>query len=1089
MTDFLFARGAQAAEAALLAAVRKQVDAARAEPRLLATPIYVVVPSRELRDHLAIRLAHASATLGVEVLSLHALALRLHRDAGAQPESRSALVEILARRAAEQQPELCERLDGLQDGMGLAASSIRDLLSARALEGPPAIVQAARATAEAMQSSGVQRPGDLQEAAADLIDSHLRARAILVHGFADATGQAMHFLRGLGQAGAQFVIDLPCDPADASKPDRGQTFVASFVRRLGGSMPGSGQEAGPGTNTGSATGPDPSPPRWQHFHSAGIEDEVRELGHRVRNLLEAGVPADEIGVVARSMPHYAMAVRRWFSELGIPFRGGQAPAALFPMYRRMQAALAVLRDQSDCPVDRWLDAVAEGAREGGGGLDPDRIADLRLAFRALGLGRLGQVAGFDAAAALRDRPSFPLPIRRGLIEASPSEEVDALDVAEDLAGPSQSALPFEQQFRAHRRSIPAGAFISAFAAAAALARSLREWPQSAKLAEHALFVERLLKSEFGWRFQGFGAEENWLDLVRSLGEVEIGPCTRGEFLMMLEREARNFGARSLGGASGVAVLDLTQARARTFQHLFVLGLNRGAFPRLIQSDPVFPDRERARLRADYAAPDLQLAERGHDEERYLFAQLCSAAPQLCLSWLRADEDGKELPPSPYLQRLWLSESCELEEEDASAVPRLRLELLAKPDRPRTGSELLIWAGLHGDRAAWRSLLPKVLADASQFLLGFESQESEAWGAGLGQARATILDEYEPDFATSEGRARAKRFGPWSGLLPQSLSGGEVVAVTRLERFSSCAWQAFLGQHLHLEAAPDPLADLPDIDAALLGSTVHKALETLFGGQSELRKRAQNVAEPASVSVREHVQAAARETAYENELRMAGLIEALSRRALPFVERALQIEFAQRASIPVLGCEVRSQVELKLPDGSIRTLGFLADRADADADGAPIFTDYKTARPFTVAAAATRAKKLAEAVLRGERLQVAAYAAAAEGASGRYLFLRPKPGAPSEAYVAGLSHDNPSVQAFREVGGQLMAAREAGFAFARMEKPDGSPGRACDWCDLSEACLRHDSGARRRLVHSLEGAEDPLLRQMWQLPAQKLEDEK
>ena len=384
-----------------------------------------------------------------------------------------------------------ERLDGLQDGMGLAASSIRDLLSARALQGPQAVVEAARLTTESMKANGVQRPGDLQEAAAALVATQLRARAIFVHGFADATGQALHFLCALGQAGAQFVIDLPCDPADASVADRGQSFVEGFVRRLGGSMPGPGYGAAP----------DPSPPNWQHFHAAGMEDEVREVAHRVRALLEAGTPADEIGVVARSMPHYAMAVRRWFSELGIPFRGGQAPAALFPMHRRMQAALAVLRDQTDCPVDRWLDAVAEGSRERSGGLDPDRVADLRLAFRALGLGRLGQVAGFDAAAALRDRASFPLPIRRGLIEANPSLEVDALDLAEDLSGPTQSALPFEQKYRAHRRSIPAGAFISAFAAATALARTLREWPQKASLSEHALFVERLLKSEFGWRFQ------------------------------------------------------------------------------------------------------------------------------------------------------------------------------------------------------------------------------------------------------------------------------------------------------------------------------------------------------------------------------------------------------------------------------------------------------------------------------------------------------------------------------------------------------------------------------------------------------------
>lgn len=1088
MTNFLFARGAQAAESALLEAVREQVEAARREPKKLAQPVYVVVPSRELRDHLAIRLAHASATLGVEVLSLHALALRLHRDAGAQPESRSALVEVFARRAAELQPELRERLDGLQDGMGLAASSVRDLLSARVIDGSLPIVRAAKQTAQAMREHQVQRPGDLQESAAEHVAKHLHARALLVHGFADATGQAMCLLRALKQAGAQFVIDLPPDPADAGRFDRGVGFVADFVRGLGGALPG--ESSVPTANEA---------PRMQQFHAAGTEDEVREVAHRVRDLLAQGIRADEIGVVVRSMPAYATAVRRSFIDFAVPFRGGQAPASLFPIHRRMQAALAVLREQLDCPVDRWLDALAEGKRDRGAGLDPDRVADLRLAFRALGLGRLGQVASFDEAAALRDRPAFPLPIRRGLIETQPSEsdQADALDHADELAAdaPTQSSLPFEQQYRAHRRSIPAGAFIAAFGAARALRRSLHDWPQEASLAEHALFVERLLKSEFGWRSQGLDAEENWLDLVRGLGEVDLGPCKRSEFLLMLEREARNFGARSLGGSAGVSVLDLTQARARTFSHLFVLGVNRGVLPRVIQSDPVFPDRERASLRQSGQAPDLHLAERGHQEERYLFAQLCSATSDLTLSWQRADEDGKEQPPSPFLQRLWLSPQCELEEDRADAVPRLRLELLAAPHRLRTANELLIWAGLHGDRAVWRTLLPAVLADAAQRVHAAEIMDAkggdstQTWNHQLGRARAAILDEYEPDLRTAEGRQRASQLSPWSGLLPQSLAGGEVVAVTRLERFASCAWQAFLGQHLHLEAAPDPLAELPDLDAAILGSTVHKALETLFGGQSELRKRAQKVAEPPPASVVEHVQAAAQETAHENELRMPGLIQALAQRAQPFVERALQLEFADSSTLAVLGCEVRQEIELKLPDGSVRRLSFLADRADADADGAPVFTDYKTARPAWQQAAKTRAKKLAEAVLRGERLQVAAYAAAIDGASGRYLFLRSKPGTPREAYVAMLHHESPAIEAFREVGGQLMAAREAGFAFPRMEKPDGSPGRACDWCELSDACLRHDSGARRRLVQGLDASEDELLHEMWQLPARKLEEEK
>ena len=666
MTNFLVARGARAAEAALVAAVQEEVAAARTDPALLAKPVLVVVPSRELRDHLAIRLAQAGATLGVEVLSLHALALRLHRTVGEQPESHSAQVEVLARRAAEQQAELRARLDGLQDGMGLAASSIRDLLSAGVGASGMPIVAAAHATAAAMRDAGVSRPGDLQEAAAAWVAEHLEARSVYIHGFADATGQAATLLRALLAVGARIVVDVPPDPANTQQLDRGQSFVADFVQRLGGAV----------------TAPEPAAvesPRWSQSHAAGVEDEVREAAQQVRAWMQEGVPIEEIGVVMRSLPPYAVAVRRWFGELGVPYRGGLAPAALYPMHRRMQAALAVLREGEDCPVDRWLDAVAEGSR--GGAIDPQRVADLRLAFRALGLGRLGQVARFDAASALGDRKAFPLPIRRGLIESADASEGDFADPGDalDELAMAQPQLSFEQQYRAHRRSIPAGAFIQAFGAAAGLVRALRDWPSRASLEEHAAHAEKLLKSEFGWRAEAFDPEDNWQDLVRGLGEIDLGPCGRGEYLLMLDREARQFGARALGGASGVAVLDLTQARARTFQRVVVLGLNRGVFPRVVQSDPILHDRARAALRAEGVAPELQLSERGHAEERYLFAQLCSAAEQVHLSWLRADEEGKEQPPSPFLQRLWLSPQCSLEEEEAAAVPRLRA--LPPPRQP------------------------------------------------------------------------------------------------------------------------------------------------------------------------------------------------------------------------------------------------------------------------------------------------------------------------------------------------------------------------------------------------------------------------
>ncbi|MCH2101353.1 MAG: PD-(D/E)XK nuclease family protein [Planctomycetes bacterium] len=1060
MSDFLFARGSRAAEAKLVAAVQEEAAAARAETALLASPVLVVVPSRELRDHLAIRLAHAGATLGVEVLSLHALALRLHRAAGKQPESHSAQVEVLARRAAKDQPALCARLDDLQDGMGLAASSIRDLLSARVGVSDMPIVAAAHATAAGMREAGVARPGDLQEAASEWVSSHLDARSVLIHGFADATGQAICLLRALLAHGARIVIDLPSDPSQPELLDRGQEFVAEFVQRLGGALPEVETEL-------------PPPPIWSQSHAAGIEDEVREAAQQVHRWLAEGVPSEEIGIVARNLTPYAASVRRWFRELGVPFRGGgAAPASLYPTHRRMQAALAVLRAGEDCPVDRWLDAVVESSR--GGAIDPQRIADFRLAFRALGLGRLGQVARFDAAAVLGGQKSFILPVRRGLLATvgvNEEESSDTSDGSGELAV-TQPPLVFEEQYRSHSRSIPAGSFIQVFGAAHGLMRALHDWPARAGLSEHAARAGKIFKSEFGWRTDDFDKEDNWHDLVHGLGEVDLGTCMRGEYLLMLEREAQKFGARALGGASGVAVLDLTQARARTFQRVLVLGLNRGVFPRVVQSDPILNDRARAALRSQGIADDLQLAERGHAEERYLFAQLCSSAEQVHLSWLRADEEGKEQPASPFLQRLWLSPHCPLEEKEASAVPRLRSDLLAREGQLCTGAEWLTLAGLLGDRMAWRALLPAVLPGAPV----------------VAASRASILDEYEPDLSSKEGRQRAAEFGPWSGMLPEGLPDASALFVTRLERFAACGWRSFLEQSLRLESAPDPLADLPDIDAALLGRAVHRALETLLVGPEEARGKSRKVGRPVGSEVKEHLIEAARAEARTVYLHSPGLIQALADRAEFFVLRALDIEFASRDVLHVQGCEVRGELDLKLPDGSIRQLSFLADREDRGSDGDSIYTDYKTSRPpWKQKKVEDRAKKLAESVLRGERLQVAAYAASSEGATGRYLFLRPRAGVADAAYQVELAQCARTVEAFRNVGGELMAAREAGLAFARMEKPDGSRPMACDWCEVSEACLRHDSGARRRLVQSLDKS-DGLVFDLWSMPERKWEGE-
>jgi inactivated superfamily I helicase len=107
---------------------------------------------------------------------------------------------------------------------------------------------------------------------------------------------------------------------------------------------------------------------------------------------------------------------------------------------------------------------------------------------------------------------------------------------------------------------------------------------------------------------------------------------------LLEGQLEKAGASNLGGAGGgVQVLSVTEARGRTFHHLFVCGLNRDVFPRTVREDPLLPDDLRRILRR--VLPDVPVKRSGFDEERYLFAQRLSASPAVTLSWQAADDDG------------------------------------------------------------------------------------------------------------------------------------------------------------------------------------------------------------------------------------------------------------------------------------------------------------------------------------------------------------------------------------------------------------------------------------------------------------------
>jgi RecB family exonuclease len=389
---------------------------------------------------------------------------------------------------------------------------------------------------------------------------------------------------------------------------------------------------------------------------------------------------------------------------------------------------------------------------------------------------------------------------------------------------------------------------------------------------------------------------------------------------------------------------------------------------------------------------------------------------------------------------------------------------------------------------------------------------------------------DPDLSTPEGRAVRAALGPYFGFLGPPAPGDPRLGplfVTALEDLSACPWQTFLRRLLRLEPTPDPLEALPSLDPLLVGSLVHAVLEEvvrqalpeggpetlaeilggaggglggllgppLDGGAADRTAPAESAepaekGEPAAVPWPEpneleaifHRQA--RRLLAEEGITLPGLARALVAAARPYVEAARDADWAE-GPVPALAAEVEGSLEVTDAAGRPRTLRFRADRVDAvpgRRNATFRLTDYKTGKPISTARKeATRREHFLRQVAAGRRLQAVAYALAAGArlpwqpdAVGRYLFLRPGV-EPEHRELAAWSSAVPFAEAFEAAVRTGLAAWDGGAFFPRLVEPDKDEEPAlCRFCEVREACLRGDSGARRRLAAWAEARRQPTL---------------
>ncbi len=1080
------AHGPRSVEELALARVRAlRRDAAGTGSPLACPPLWIVVPSHSLRVHLLRRLAERGGpelAVGVRCATAYGVACEL---AGASGGALPDPVAVLAERYARDEPAL-KALADLTDGLGLVAAAIRDLLDAgyepahldglrEALAQPEAgaAVGGARRRAEALLrvAACVEQACEEDDlparhrvyrraAEAVLRGDGPRLHGVMVHGFAEATGAVSDLLEALLRTyGGALVVDRPRDPFAADRLAGDGKFSERLLLRLQGAS--SELRDAPASD---------APPRPRLIAASRPEAEVEEVAHRVLDLLAQGCPPEEIGVVIRDPQSYRLTLRRRFDALGVPFSASGIDGAALPFRRRLTCLLDLLEQGERLPVERWLELLpAQGEAT---------ASDLALALAARGAGRLAAAAQIPAGELQGDAP-VRLPVRR-VRAAAAAEDPEAESSTEELPADSESIRDSGERHPAIARAGLRRAVDKARSTLEALARLRGRQP----LRDHLEGLRGLVDETLGWPREDPARRE--VEMRVFAPAAALPPAWQlgfDELRRLVAGLLADAGREPLGGCgAGVQVLDVVATRGLTFAHLFLLGMQRGSFPRRVREDPLLPDAVRDVLATQGFGPlpDLPRKRIGHDEEAHLFAQLLSAAPEVTLSWSQARADGEPLSPSPWIDRL--RGVAALQPDAARPIwgpPVGDDEEVARRLARRPAEEWARLAGQYGSRAEVARLLPHAVEAALP--------EKPGHARAVARARLAILEELDPDLGTAAGQASWRRLGPFSGLvgLPESAGVDSTAAiwVTRLEAMARCPWQHFLQHSLRLEAWPDPLTDLPALDSALVGRFVHAVLQAVVaraGTATEtsvadaLAAGDVRVPWPQAEDLDRIAHQVARDLLAGEGIHLPGLAAGLVARGRAMIDRA-RSPLWEDATPSVVGSEIDGSVDL-----AGARISFRADLGVREGNGVR-FIDFKTGAPVSEAKKeTTRRLHLLDAIARGDALQVAAYAALRLDdavAGGAYHYLTDREVEPAEARVAAVDGDDAEGRSLLlAAAGRLLEARRRGVYPPRLNLPSPGDNRTpapCAWCAVRQACLQGESTARIRQRRWVDGHRAPV----------------
>jgi len=563
--------------------------------RALQTPVQLVIPSRGAAAAISSALLKRipSGITGVDMHSPEDLALRLLNGTGKFPhvaeedERREAV-----RAAAVRWDDEMATIPGIDSMIERTYRDVRDsgrTLSAfeKSIAGAPSLrgrevllrlLAVWRTYEELLAQMGSIDPADLLLAARGGAGRSIVPPQI-VFGFYDMTGSQWALIESLGSAKRIDSIFIPIDPARTAYRF-GQPFLRAAEKLLG-------VKSTPITRLGSG-------PRISIRPFMTHKEEIRHIASEIRALLDSGVHASRIGVVARSVePKKAAILQDAATELGFAIE----PRLGLPLKaHRIPRALTVLVELQDRNFPRG--EVIELIRAG---LD-NRIAGHTSADQMDRITRRFGIAGGRSQSLT------------AVIDVQAVRSPDLVSVARDY---QQLVGRLEEITEVFKRPLGRARMAGEISKLLDLFRIDTETDLEAVMGLDAI-IERLRATD------------------------SIGDRVDASFVVSAIEEAEPGSPTAVDGQA-IWAGDLMRFRGRNVQHLFVISMQEERFPQRRHPDPLLSDSSRRLL-------GIPVIGDGEEEEDLLFELLLdSGAATLSFSFATTDGISRVFRESRYLR--------------------------------------------------------------------------------------------------------------------------------------------------------------------------------------------------------------------------------------------------------------------------------------------------------------------------------------------------------------------------------------------------------------------------------------------------------